>query len=98
MIKHTLVFVRPDTKTPWFKVSEKFFNFRQENFILPGKMVSRDEVINNTELVKIVTTHWKDLESHAEFISTPNFLEMMQERKLHNLTHGITQRTEMQVL
>lgn len=98
MITHRLLTVRPNVTTPFYVVSEKFHNFREENFIATGKIISRIEDLDASELVNTVTTIFKDMDSFMQFISDPITLEMIKARTGYNAVNGLKNRGEVQTI
>lgn len=96
MTTHRLLTVRPDVNTPFYVVSEKFYNFRQENFLATGKIISRNEELDASELIITVTTIFKDMDSYMQFVSDPITQEMIRERGDYNLANGLISRGEIQ--
>lgn len=98
MIKHTLITTRPNLEVSWYPISEEFNLFREENFILTGKIISREDVLSDDQLIRTITTNFRDLESYTEFINDIRAINMQQDRNAYNKENGMVGRGNMQII
>lgn len=98
MLKHILVNVRPNPETSWYSVSEEFNLFREENFISTGKIISREEILSDDQIVRVLTTVFLDVETHKEFQAATATVEMNRVRGVYNKENKISSRGEVQII
>jgi hypothetical protein len=98
MLKHIIYQKRPTPETSWFVVSAEFELFREENFVSTGKIISKDEVLSDDQLARVVTTIFLDTDTYTEFTTAPKTVEMMAQRGIYNKTNQIQTRGEMQII
>jgi len=88
---HTMVktFTRPNTDTVWYEGSseKQAFMIAQIN---AGNRISRDISISENELVKTVTTVWKDEQALNAIQDAPEIITHRQARKAYSDANGIT--------
>lgn len=98
MLLHTMVNTRQNVADSWYVLSQAVVDHRNTAYIVPGKIMSRDEEEQQAgnQLTRTIITTFATFADYTEYINDPIIQSMISLRNTYNSLYNIQSVVEIQ--